>query len=92
MTGGVDDLEPDVSDLEDAAVGHLDIGVLLRVRVPPPQLVPGMQRHRRLVALGHLQRGGHVVRVTVRADHGEHLAIADRAEHARRVAARVDDG
>ena len=50
-----------------------------------------VQRHRRLVPLGHLDGRGDVVGVAVRADDREHLAVAHRVEHGRGIAARIDD-
>ena len=91
VTGRVDDLERDVRDLEDAAVFHLDIGVLAGMGLPPQRAVPRVQGHRRLVPFGHLERGGDVVGVAVRADDREHLAVAHRVEQARGVGARIDD-
>ena len=91
VAGRVDDLEPDVGDLEDAAVFHLDVGVLARMGLPPQRAVLRVQGHRRLVPFGHLERGGDVVGVTVRADDREHLAVTHRVQQARRVGARIDD-
>ena len=87
-----DDLELHVGDVEAAAVGHLDLRVARRrVRRAPQQPVGPVQRDRRLVPLGHLDRGGDVGGVPVRADHREDLALADLLEHAGRVLPRVDD-
>ena len=91
VTGRVDDIEPDVGDLEDAAVFHLDIGVLIGMGLPPQRAVPRVQGHRRLVPFGHLERGGDVAGVAVGADNREHLPVADRVEQARGVGARIDD-
>ena len=90
VTRRVDDLERHVGDVEPAAGRHLDLRVDIVVRHPPEQQVRPVQRHRRLVPLRHLDRGGHVAGVPVRADHGEDLAVADRLEHRVRVLARVD--
>ena len=87
----VDDLERGVGDLEDAAVLHIDVGIILRMSVAPQQPVPTVQRHRRLVALGHVDRRGDVVGVAVRADDREHLTVAHRVEHGRGIATRIDD-
>ena len=49
-----------------------------------------MQRHRRLVPLRDLDRGGDMAGVPVRADHREDLAVTDLVEDGVRVLARVD--
>jgi hypothetical protein len=50
-----------------------------------------VQRHGRLVPGRHLNRGGGVGRVPVRADDREHLAVAHGGQHRGRVVAGVDD-
>ena len=87
----VDDLELHVRDVEPAAVSHVDLRVVHRVRRAPVQPVSRVQRHRRLVTLGHLDGCGDVAGVPVRADDSEYLAVANPLEHLGGVLARVDD-
>ena len=91
VTGRVDDLEPDIGDLEDAAVFHLDIGVLIGMGLPPQRAVRRVQGHRRLVRFGRVECGGDVAGVAVGADDREHLPVAHRVEQARGVGAGIDD-
>ena len=80
-----------VGDLEPAAVRHLDLRLDIVVGHPPEEPVGAVQRHRRLVPLGHLDRRRHVPFVPVGADHGDDLAVTDLLEHGFRVIARIDD-
>ena len=91
MPRGVQHLERDVGDLENAAILHVDIGVVARVRLSPVHAVRVVQRNGGLVPGCHLHGGGRVGRVPVCADDGENLAIAHGGEHRGRVVARVDD-
>src|SRR5579862_2232222 len=91
VTRSVHHLEGDVGHLEDPAVGHLDLRGVVGVLLPPQLPVPRVQRHRRLVPLGHLQGRGDLVGVAVRADDRDDLAISHRVEHRGRVTTRIDD-
>ena len=91
MTGRVHDLERHVGDLENPAVLHLDVGLVLGMGLPPRQPVLAVQGHRRLVPLGHLERRGDVIGMAVRADDREHLPVARPGKHRLGIAARIDD-
>src|SRR5215472_1448924 len=85
-------LEGHVSDLEDPAVLHVDVGLVALMRVPPGQPVGGVQRDRRLVPAGDIERRADMPGMTVRADHGEHLALCDdRHDGVGRLAGIDDD-
>src|SRR5260370_30098147 len=90
VTGGMHHLKRHVGDLEDAALLHLDVGVIVRMRLAPVDAVLGVHGHRDLVPGRHLHRGGPVARLPVHADHRDHLAVAHGGEHRFRLAARGD--
>jgi len=88
---GVQYLQGHVGYLERAVLLHLDLGHPGAVRLAPGQPVPGVQRHRGLIPLGHCRCGRGVGPVAMGADHGEDLPVTDRVEHRGGVLARVHD-
>src|SRR2546423_1694141 len=81
--------ERNVAAREAAAVGHVNVGYVLRVGLPPRHPVPRVQGHGGLVPFGYLDRGRDVLGVAVGADDREDLTVAHRVEHPGRVGAGI---
>ena len=87
---GVQRAQLDTGDTQRVAIRH-GAEVLVRVCHSPQHIVGGVQQHRGVQRLTQLGRDRHMVVVAVRADHGHHVAAADRHHDGPGVVGGVED-